>query len=73
MYMVSATGPYANLKKFHSDEPGGESPCEGLENGDVSNYFLYQPAESKTKFLFIQGQADSPTVLPFDEASIRFR
>jgi hypothetical protein len=71
-YSVSATGPYAKLKKFNSSEPGGDIPCEGLQSGDVSNYFLYQPAESKTKFLFIQGQADSPSVLPWDETSIRF-
>ena len=67
-YAVQASGPYSKLKKFQGED--GESPCEALEMNDaISAFFLYNPTESKTKFLFFQEDDNGAT---FDQDSVHF-
>ena len=67
-YAVAASGPYSKLKKFQGEE--AESPCEDLEMNDaVSAFFIYNPTENKTKYLFFQEEDDGPV---FDQDSVHF-
>ena len=68
---VVATGAYSKLKKFNQDDDSSEDPCPGLMTTDaISVYFLYRPAESKTKFLLFSAD-DLGGCL--NDATIHFR
>ncbi len=65
-YMVNATGFYA--KKF--GPKSRQSPCPGLMGDEMNDvFFLYQPRESKTRFLFFPVDVQ----FGFDETALHFK
>jgi hypothetical protein len=71
-YTVFGTAPYINRKEFNDkDGPPEAYPCDELAGNDViSASFLYNPTESKTKFLFLHGQGEYMPLV--DSGSIHF-
>jgi hypothetical protein len=69
LFTIVPTGAYAKkIDKKLQEEPG-DFGCGEYGAGQSTAYFEYHPAETKTRFLYVDTGQDEPL---FDQASIEF-